>query len=149
MLSNEAFEERMKQWSEWCLSGCNSGLGYPKASAFVSDYRDHSPGPIVLIGDDSKVEAVEKAVSQVARGKGVGRSVAKVLRIHYNAREEYRRLSSHHRRVKKAGVKTTYKYYKYLKMGQTAVKEILEGSGDGDIKVRAQKVKNEACSMGF
>ena len=127
MLSDDMFEELMEKWSEWCLSGCSSGLGYPKASAFVNDYRDHTPGSMVLIDDDSKLEAVEKAVSQVARTKGIGRSVARVLRIHYQAHQDYLHLR-HHRRVKKSGVKTTYKYYKYLKMGQDAVKELLERS---------------------
>ncbi len=125
MLSDENFEVVMEQWSEWCLQGCQMGRGYPTASAHVNDYSDPSNGPVVLIDDDAKLERVEMAVSQTRRIKGVGRKVAKVLRAHYEAQEEYLHLSQP-RRCKKLGLKPA-SYYRYLNIGKAAVNRTLSG----------------------
>ena len=129
MLSDEAFEIVMEEWSQWCLQGCQMGQGYPKSSAFVNDYQDHNPGPTVLIDDDEKLTDVELAVAEVSKLKGVGRRVAKVIRAHYQAQHDFLHLSQA-RRCKKLGLKN-YSYYKYLSIGKEKVKELLEEKWHG------------------
>lgn len=129
MLSDAAFKIVMEEWSQWCLQGCQMGQGYPRASAFVNDYQDHNPGPVVPIDDDEKLTDVELAVAEVSKIKGVGRMVARVLRAHYQAQHEYLHLSQA-RRCKKLRLKPQ-NYYTYLNIGKEIVKAMLEDKWHG------------------
>lgn len=113
MIDVRDFESVMEGWGEYCLEGCGVGLGYPKSSPFVNDYKDHQAGPVALIDDHPMLDDIEAVVARTAE---IHAKVPDVIRAHYKAQFKWLE-TSHKIKLKKLEI-SGGNYYKYLHQGQ-------------------------------